>query len=152
MRADKQSQKIVPKYGGHNRKNTWLQPWDRSVDSLSLMLSQVHWSFLKKGCRLISSTPLRPNRTSLQHKHQDRLKLPPKKSTFTNLSVTSKQLIDNRTNVGTEFSAEDSSCCKTRCFQLCDWLQSMFTDNSVTHSGSNHIIESIRDTELLHSG
>lgn len=33
---------------------------------LSLMFSQVHWSFLKKGCLLISSTPLRPSRTSLR--------------------------------------------------------------------------------------
>lgn len=32
---------------------------------LSLMFSHVHWSFLKKGCLLISSTPLRPSRTSL---------------------------------------------------------------------------------------
>lgn len=30
------------------------------------MLSHVHWSFLKKGCLLISSTPLRPRRTSLR--------------------------------------------------------------------------------------
>lgn len=32
---------------------------------LSRMLSNVHWSFLKKGWRLISSTPVRPKRTVL---------------------------------------------------------------------------------------
>lgn len=37
-----------------------------AVHSLSRMLSQAHWSFLKKACRFISSTPLRPNRTSLE--------------------------------------------------------------------------------------
>lgn len=33
---------------------------------LSLMVSKVHWSFLKNGCFLISSTPFLPNRTSLK--------------------------------------------------------------------------------------
>lgn len=37
------------------------------VDLLSLMLSQFHWSFLKKGCCLISSTPFLPSRTSLNN-------------------------------------------------------------------------------------
>lgn len=32
---------------------------------LSRMLSKVHWSFLKKGWHLISSTPVRPRRTFL---------------------------------------------------------------------------------------
>lgn len=32
---------------------------------LSRSVSQAHWSFLKKRCRLISSTPFRPNLTSL---------------------------------------------------------------------------------------
>lgn len=40
--------------------------------SLSRMFSQVHWSFLKKGCRLISSTPLRPNLTSLEMADEQR--------------------------------------------------------------------------------
>lgn len=30
------------------------------------MVSKVHWSFLKNGCCLISSTPFLPNRTSLE--------------------------------------------------------------------------------------
>lgn len=37
------------------------------IDLLSLMLSQFHWSFLKKGCCLISSTPFLPRRTSLNN-------------------------------------------------------------------------------------
>lgn len=32
------------------------------------MVLKVHWSFLKKGWRLISSTPFLPNRTSLKTK------------------------------------------------------------------------------------
>lgn len=35
------------------------------IYSLSLMVLKVHWSFLKKGCFLISSMPFRPRRTSL---------------------------------------------------------------------------------------
>lgn len=39
----------------------------KCIDLLSLMLSQFHWSFLKKGCCLISSTPFLPSRTSLSN-------------------------------------------------------------------------------------
>lgn len=43
----------------------------RFIDLLSLMLSQCHWSFLKKGCCLISSTPFLPSRTSLNNAVKD---------------------------------------------------------------------------------
>lgn len=34
------------------------------------MVLNVHWSFLKNGCLLISSTPLRPSLTSLHKQTQ----------------------------------------------------------------------------------
>jgi hypothetical protein len=37
----------------------------RRKNLLSRSVSQAHWSFLKKRCRLISSTPFLPNLTSL---------------------------------------------------------------------------------------
>lgn len=54
---------------------------------LSRMFSQVHWSFLKKGCLLISSKPLRPSRTSLQR--QDFLV---KRKTLTFQAFATRQL------------------------------------------------------------
>lgn len=49
---------------------------------LSRMLSKVHWSFLKKGWHLISSTPVRPSRTVLHTAEAERLRVESPKHTL----------------------------------------------------------------------